>query len=122
MEDKRIVRKGDFSRDSEWSICFSVERTTPHISIRLEQESYKGHREFSEYFNRYDLKYLEEFSESLDKAIKLMNGFIQKNKPKKAIYSEKDAVMVCPYCGSCVATVGWRKDVCDCGQKIEWRE
>lgn len=120
MEDKRIVRKGDFSRDSEWSICFSVERTTPHISIRFENE--RRHREFSEYFNRYDLKYLEEFSESLDKAIKLMNGFIKKNKPKKAIYSEKDAVMVCPDCGSCVATVGWRKDVCDCGQKIEWSE
>lgn len=45
---------------------------------------------------------------------------IEQVKPKKAIYSEKDAVMVCPDCGSCVATVGWRKDVCDCGQKIEW--
>lgn len=122
MSDKRIVRKGNFPRDGEWSIWFSVERTTPHISIHLEQESYKGHREFFEYFNRYDLKYLEEFSESLDKAIKLMNGFIQKNKPKKAIYSEKDAVMVCPDCGLCVATVGWRKDVCDCGQRLDWSE
>ena len=80
MAYKRIVRKGNFSRDSEWSICFSIKRTTPHVSIRLEQESYKGHREFFKYFNRYDLKYLEEFSESLDKAIRLMKGFIQKNR------------------------------------------
>lgn len=120
MADKRIVRRGNFHRDGEWSISFTVERTTPYISIRLEQESYKGHQDFFEHFNRYNLKYLEEFSESLNKAIELMKGFIQRNKPKKAIYSEKDAVMVCPACGLCVATVCWRKDVCDCGQKIEW--
>lgn len=47
---------------------------------------------------------------------------VERMKAKKAIWSEVDACFLCPRCGECVATVGWRKDVCKCGHALDWEE